>query len=303
MGTDIATVGVMSSRAHLMRGLFVRLLAVLFPLALLGTGGVLPSYAEDEGDFEEDELIEIKVKYPDGKKFFPTVRDGYKDTIRVKWEDPNGCGDASDTSPNYDESGTVNCGSYEVRDSVDQVVATGKAKVKRDCYLLPWWYEWRCILEDAVIKWDGKVKGGKGKNKWAPVGDYTIVWTLDEYSFNAPIEVATKKVWKTATKSVKRPVKRSTQGTCFISAGSYGTHLDCWGGKHAQATFKVKYPKGSKVVSAKLKGRVGCCDSGKLTRKVNKPRKRAVTATVRVTGMRSYSLDRFVVKYRWQRVY
>ena len=102
----------------------------------------------------------------------------------------------------------------------------------------------------------------------------------------------TKWRYGTATSS------RSKSGNCYFSGFDGWLSIDCWGGAYAKATYRFSLPSDARHVTRTIRGSVGCCDSGSLSRTWA-----GNTASVTVTGWRAFTVKRVAIHYdRWVRM-
>ena len=212
-------------------------------------------------------------------KFFPHVRDGYRDRIDI----------AFGVRANADVTMTVvNPDGRVVRTNVIQHAGDTDTSYYRN------WVGWN---------------GRKDNGELAPEGRYRVVVVsegdgLQTASASSAVQVASG--WRIVERT-KRPDPwwdsiDEKRGNCFIRRSSYphGNELDCWGGAYAQATYRVRVPADARITGWFAGGQRGCCDIGRVIKTGKRVSPGVFQVRVRVTDWSAFTVTRVGVSY-WYR--
>jgi subtilisin family serine protease len=219
----------------------------------------------------------------DPSTFYPTVRDGYRDGVDF---------DGRASIDYQDENGAHNEGTpvwnITIRNSSGAKVAEQDGEDAMDG--LSW-------------HWDGK-----NQNTGNPVAVGTFKATLTATNSDTG-ETATEVVTLTSKSDTvaRRTTKsrtgidtraRSHSSSCYINREWDTSHLtlDCWGGRQATARYGFSLPHNARNVTWSVSGTRGCCDSGRII-KTGWRTGDHYDVRVRVTGWRSYTVNRASVTY------
>ena len=152
--------------------------------------------------------------------------------------------------------------------------------------------------------WRGKADNGTR----LPVGRYrmtvaarTAAGAADKATLPLKVVSDTVPDRRTATWSGTQTDRRSKSADCYFSGYSGSLRLDCWGGRHAQATYFFRTPASARKLDWKVRGDVWCCDLGRLTRSGERVSARRYAVTVRVTNWRAYEVHRVSLTYTYDR--
>lgn len=210
--------------------------------------------------------------------FYPTVRDGFQDSVTLRWR-PNG---------------RLPVEMY-VLDSRDRRVMQWPTQTWRPYYGSRDWY--------------GKDKNGRQ----LPEGRYrvrmiargsdgrTATKTLPVRIISDVITRRTSQRWYG-----HQTDRRRKRGTCYINGYSYdGTlNMDCWdfdGGSSAHADWWFRLPPSAKNIRWGINGHANCCADPGIIKKSSRRQGRKFIATMDVTGFRSYTVNRAWVGYTYKK--
>ena len=123
------------------------------------------------------------------------------------------------------------------------------------------------------------------------------------YVLSRDVTVATKTVTK--QDSIRVPGAqfdwKRIKGNCSITKSSGQAWLDCWAGAYAQTSYSVHLPRKAFDIDAQLRGRVRCCEPGKVTRTVTHPKPNLFRGTVTVTNWRAFDVRDFYVTWKYKK--
>jgi hypothetical protein len=127
---------------------------------------------------------------------------------------------------------------------------------------------------------------------------YPDVATIDRVEVDCDLKKTTvtypkKWRWFTKARTGTDTSSRSKSGNCYFSGFSGDLWVDCWGSGYATAKYRFGLPSDARQISRRIRGTVGCCDGGRVTRSWSDNR-----ATVTVTGWRSYTVERVSIHYQ-----
>jgi hypothetical protein len=204
-------------------------------------------------------------------KFFPRVRDGYRDSVTISFR-------------LNDVAGVQ----WSVRDAAGHRVRAEPGRTRPE--------------GDGHVRWNGRDDSGRR----VPKGTYTVKLrglTEDGRKDVARVEVrvATKKVWHSETASFdgRETTDRARSRSCYFRSLFGELTLDCWGGRFAEVTYAFRVPRTATHVSWRVRGEVNCCDDGRITKDARRVSDRRVVISVRVTNWRSYTARRASIEYDW----
>jgi flagellar hook assembly protein FlgD len=254
---------------RLVRSPLTSIIGLVALLAATLAVGASPANAGPQEDSEFSSYITVA-----NKTFYPQVREGYRDNVTV-------------TVENY--------GQYEnVRASV---VNSKNVTVRK---ALP--VSGRGDGRD-VLTWNGR----KSDGSMAPKGSYRIVLTAYDYFYDMSV-TARKAVtldggYQTLRAAESRKgtqtTSRAKTKSCYVRNWGGGTlQLDCWGGKYAKATWRIKIPAKATKVSYAVKGdnsKYGL--PGKSTTTGKRINKKTYVVTAKITDWRSRYVDSVRVNY------
>lgn len=211
--------------------------------------------------------------------FYPTVRDGFRDNVKVAWE------------LTMESTSTV-----RIRNSNGQTIRTfADRKVGRDA-----------AGRHAVI-WNGRTESGVK----APAGDYVVqVEARDANGGSNTAEVGVSvisdrvKDTTTLTRHGSRTSKRIRHGDCYYTNYSGQLSIDCWGFVNrasAEARYAFNLPRSATNLRYKISGQVGCCARGVFNRGLVRTSKTKAYAYVRLTGTRAFTVNRASLTYDYMR--
>lgn len=207
------------------------------------------------------------------KPIYPTVRDGFRDDAKIAF--------------NVSEESTS---TVVIRN------AKGRKVFVRDLRTLP--------DRKHRITWRAKgVEPGRYKVTVTATGT-----SADTYpgTARARIDAVTDTVMdrKTITKKGTQTSKRIVRGNCFTSGYSGELRLDCWGSSNrdsAEARYAFKFPANAQNLRYTVRGEVGCCDTGTLTRSARRTSQTSAYVFARVTFFRAYTVHRVSLTYKYER--
>lgn len=212
--------------------------------------------------------LEIRRVRP--STFYPTVRDGFKDSVDVTYW----------VSERADMS-------YVVRDRDGRKVAARSLGSRGGGV--------------HSFRWNGRDDDGE------PVDPdrYRIEVRAD----NGSITTARTTVTATSDVVSRRGYKevrgtdtsrRAKRGNCFIRGYSGELTLDCWGGAFAHADYGFSVPSNAKNLRYEVRGSQGCCDRGRIDFSGRRVSARRYTVGVHVTYWRAYTVRKVELRYTYQ---
>jgi len=206
--------------------------------------------------------------------FYPLHHDGYKDRTEVHFS-------------TTDYMDTV---SWQVTDDYGDMARFGSVS-DYDEKSFDW--TWNGIAQDGGM---------------VDPGDYHVRFTVTDYDgtsyvLSRDVTVATKTVTK--QDSIRVPGAqfdwKRIKGNCSITKSSGQAWLDCWAGAYAQTSYSVHLPRKAFDIDAQLRGRVRCCEPGKVTRTVTHPKPNLFRGTVTVTNWRAFDVRDFYVTWKYKK--
>lgn len=208
--------------------------------------------------------------------FYPTVRDGYRDSVRLTW------------SASLPATSVVT-----VRDSANRVV--WRTSVSRSA----------AGTSSAV--WNGRSSSGAK----VPVGTYklAVTGTGDNGSkdvLNGSVKVASDTVTdtRTLTRSGTGTSKRLRSGDCYFRSYYAELSIDCVGfsGRAtAQARYSFSLPSSATHLRWRVNGSLRCCAEGVFERGLVRTSRTAAYVFVRLSGLRAYDVRGVRLTYDYQR--
>jgi hypothetical protein len=206
-------------------------------------------------------------------ELYSTVRDGFRDETRVR----------------FDISRAARV-TVRVRD------ADGKVRFARDLGSL--------TAGTHRFTWRGQRDDGTK----LPVGRYrlslharTAAGADDEARLSLKVNSDTVPTRRTVSSRGTQTDHRSTAGNCYMDGYSGSLRLDCWGGRHAEATYSFRLPVGARKFDWTIRGEVWCCNTGQLVRSGRLVSARRYAVNVRVTNWRAYEVHRVSLTYTYDR--
>lgn len=232
---------------------------------------VLDYYTDDQlaTFFVAAPKIRVSDAAVSDSEFYPTVRDGYRDTVKFTWRQER---QARATIT------VVNADGRAVR------TAKPNASGGRNAWI-----------------WNGRKDNGDVAAK----GRYRIDVSVNANADVARVKVATGVITKTFRKRLEgnQGVSFATRGDCYASRDSYYqiAKLDCWGGTFARASYRIRIPADAFDVRGTIdlnpSGADICC-RGRITRGWSQPSARTVAFWAQVTGWRATEVNYVRVSYQ-----
>jgi len=205
-----------------------------------------------------------------GDIFYPLVRDGYKDSLSVRWQQ-NHHGPAK----------------VRVTNKNGRVVRTAEA--------------WS--LRDGRNHWAWNGKNGNGN--LVPEGRYRIKVTVNSNTVSVLVTVDTAIVTRKASNGRGGNLASSfaTRGRCFASRDSERqvAYLDCWGGSYAKANYRFRVPADAfdvRVLVDLRRTDADLCCRGTITKGWSRPTRRVVVIWAKVTKWRATVVDAVSFTYK-----
>jgi hypothetical protein len=201
--------------------------------------------------------------------FYPRVRDGYRDTVTFRW------------SQSHRAPATVRV--LNSHGTAVRVATLGSA------------------TRSNAWRWNGLNGAG------SPVGTgrYRISVTANTNTVSAPVTVASGTVARSFAirKEGNQASSMATRGDCFARRDSYYqvATLDCWGGRLAQATYRIALPRGAFDVRGAidlLHSDLDYCCRGRITKGWDRPSALVVSLWAKVTGWRATDVNFVRVTYK-----
>ncbi len=201
--------------------------------------------------------------------FYPLVRDRFRDTVTFRWTQ-----------------------SHLGRATIKVVNARG-ATVRM---VTPLGSRGR-----NAWSWNGRNRGGDPVVK----GRYRVKVTVNANTVSAPVSVTTGVVTRTFSARKEGNVASSfrTGGDCYARRDSYyqTAILDCWGGRFAQAAYRIAIPAAAfdvRGVVDLMSSDLDYCCRGRITKGWSRPSKTSVTFWARVTNWRATEVNFVRVVYK-----
>jgi hypothetical protein len=203
-------------------------------------------------------------------KFFPLVRDGYRDTADV----------------NYSISGGTDQAVIRIRNSAGRLVR------KVNLGELPG--------GDGTWTWNGRDNDGQR----VPTGDYSVQLSLlepyngSQVRRTADVQVASHTEWIDGSRYRDGIDATSWSHTrsCYVRwnwEDDADVLLDCWGGRYALVRFKFRIPPSARNITWKVHpGDYSyCCGNGRVIKSGTRPQRRSYVVTVKATKWRAYDVS------------
>lgn len=205
--------------------------------------------------------------------FYPTVRDGFRDTVTVRYR--------------IDQRASV---SYKVFNSDGRQIANNTAG-RRSAGANSFTWNGRNNAGDPVTKGRYRIEVTATNNE----GGST---TARPVAVVATTDVVTKRgsdYWRgTATD------RRSKRGNCFFRGYDGELTLDCWAGNYARAEWDFRVPKTATNVRYRIYGHSNCCDRGSIKGSGKWASRTKITVGLTVTYWRSYTVRRVGITYQYK---
>ncbi|UAL30008.1 hypothetical protein K8W59_00110 [Nocardioides rotundus] len=202
-------------------------------------------------------------------KFYPLVRDGYRDSVRFSWRQDG------------DERPTI------------EVVNADGVSVRT---LRPWAWAGR---NDWT--WNGKNDNGNFVAK----GSYRIRVDGGSNVATARVTLTSEIVTRTFTKRKEGNQASSfrTRGNCYGQRDSYYeiAYLDCWGGRFARANYGISIPANAFDLTGRvdlLQSDLDLCCRGRITKGWKRSSSRRVSFWAMVTNWRATEVNFVRVTYK-----
>lgn len=211
-------------------------------------------------------------------KFYPKVRDGYRDRTEIVF----GARGDSDVTVDIVSSASG---------------ATVRSFARRG-------HDWADYYSRRSVSWNGANDSGRG----VPTGRYVAVIrsALGEQIATARVPLRLASGHRTSRVTERRAgwygSRDRTSGDCFAWEHTAGNWLNCWGSGYAQATYLFRIPSNARDINWRVDGFRQCCASpGRIIRTGNRPKASLFRVTVKVTGWRSFVVRRASVTYTYRR--
>lgn len=230
-----------------------------------------PYYSWDSRYFTVLPKTKISSMSVSTDKFFPLVRDGYRDKVVTRFA----LSRAGDVVVKVARNGRT------VRRASWNNLAAGNHK-------------WT---------WNGTTNSGK---KVEP-GRYKI--TASVTSEAGTVDSVSRRVEVATTTIIRRGLierrgtateDRDRSAYCRFYGYSGELTLDCWGGRYARAEYKYRIPRSAFDLRLRVYGEAGCCDEGRIIKNGVRTGPRTYRSSVTVTRWRSYTVRWADLRYKYK---
>lgn len=255
---------------------------VVAACAMLATGGTLVGTSAPAQAASSTTPV-IKSYSATPKEFYPTVRDGFRDSVSfVGWSNTVYAGDDSG-------DGVRQTYNITIRNANSRKVAEHDGRH-------PDW--------DFVWTWSGR---DQRTGEPVPVGRYTAKLTVTNTQ-TGETDKATHTLYAKSD-TVNRRITMSRTGTdtsarshtssCYIDRdwGTSHLNLDCWGGRFAAVRYGFALPANARNVTWSVSGERGCCDNGRVIKTGTRTSARHFDVRVTVTNWAAYTVNHASVTY------